>query len=144
MDFMKALILSLFVSMFALPAKSATLTIRFKSMTEARGQVMWAMYKPGSNFPKEGASSYGGKAPVGANDITIRVKDIPYGTYAIAAIHDVNGNGKMDYRLGFYPLEPIGFSNGARPSISGAPSFEKSKFEFTDESQVIVIDLLKI
>lgn len=52
---------------------------------------------------------------------------LPRGTYAVAVVHDVDGNGKLNTNLLGMPREPYGFSNGARGTF-GAPSFEDASF----------------
>ncbi|OQW50740.1 MAG: hypothetical protein A4S09_11335 [Proteobacteria bacterium SG_bin7] len=128
------------VLIFAQNSFAETMTLRFKSMTQAKGVIRWAMYAPGEEWPGENSASYGGVVEVSSLDIVTKVPNVKFGTYAIASYQDVNNNGKMDKRLGF-PLEPFGFSNGARPTIMGAPSYDKAKFEFTNESQVVDIDI---
>jgi uncharacterized protein (DUF2141 family) len=52
------------------------------------------------------------------------------GTYAIAVVHDENGNNKMDLAV-FVPKEGFAFSRN--PAISfGPPKFESAKFQVTD------------
>jgi uncharacterized protein (DUF2141 family) len=52
---------------------------------------------------------------------------LPRGTYAVAVVHDVDGNGKLNTNLLGMPREPYGFSNDARGTF-GAPSFEDAGF----------------
>ncbi len=121
-------------------AFSETIHLHFKSMTQAKGTIHWAMYVPGSEWPGEGSSTFGGSVPVTTLEVAVQVPNVPLGTYAIASYQDINNNGKMDKRLG-YPLEPFGFSNNVRPTVLGAPSFEKAKFDFISDSQVVEIEI---
>lgn len=51
--------------------------------------------------------------------------DLPSGTYALALIHDENGNGKLDTMLGI-PREGFGFSRN--PAIRfGPPKFASAR-----------------
>jgi uncharacterized protein (DUF2141 family) len=63
----------------------------------------------------------GGKA-------TVRFENIPYGAYALAVLHDVDGDGKMKHNPIGAPLEPVGFSSGATVGMFGPPDFAKAKF----------------
>lgn len=55
---------------------------------------------------------------------TLRFDNLPSGTYALALIHDENGNGKLDTVMGI-PREGFGFSNN--PAIRfGPPSFKSA------------------
>ena len=65
---------------------------------------------------------------------------IPYGTYAISAVHDENSNGKMDQADFGIPLEAYGFSNNARGQF-GPPTFEASAFAFTPDSATVTIEV---
>jgi uncharacterized protein (DUF2141 family) len=52
------------------------------------------------------------------------------GFYAIAVVHDENGNNKMDLAV-FMPKEGFAFSRN--PTISfGPPKFDAAKFQVTD------------
>lgn len=54
------------------------------------------------------------------------------GTYAVALVHDENGNNKMDMRL-FLPREGFGFSRN--PAIGmGPPKFKSASFAVTDDT----------
>jgi uncharacterized protein (DUF2141 family) len=50
------------------------------------------------------------------------------GTYAIALLHDEDGDGDMDRDFFGLPQEGYGFSSGARPGL-GPPSFDDASFE---------------
>jgi uncharacterized protein (DUF2141 family) len=65
--------------------------------------------------------------PVSAGAITLG--EVAPGDYAIAIIHDENGNGKLDTFAGI-PREGVGFSRN--PAIRfGAPSFRSAQFAVT-------------
>ena len=65
-------------------------------------------------------------------------KDLPYGQYAIGAIHDENGNGKMDLKWGFYPAEGAGVSNNPEPGFI-RPGFEVSKISLKVPEMELVV-----
>jgi uncharacterized protein (DUF2141 family) len=67
--------------------------------------------------------------------------DIPYGEYAVAVSHDLNGNGKLDKNLFGYPSEPFGFSNNFKPKLS-SPDFSDCKFSFTQQTNSLTIKLI--
>jgi uncharacterized protein (DUF2141 family) len=68
------------------------------------------------------------------------VKGLPPGSYALAAYHDRNNNGKLDSnRLGM-PLEPYAFSNNAR-GILGPPSFGDARFQIVGPQTQIEVRL---
>jgi uncharacterized protein (DUF2141 family) len=57
------------------------------------------------------------------------LRDVPPGRYAIALLHDENGNKKMDKTL-FLPKEGFGFSRDA-PVRMAPPKFEAAAFDVT-------------
>jgi uncharacterized protein (DUF2141 family) len=59
---------------------------------------------------------------------TLRICDVPEGTYAVAIYQDVNDNGKLDSNFIRIPKEPYGFSNNIDKLTP--PSFEEASFEF--------------
>lgn len=56
----------------------------------------------------------------------LRFTGLPYGNYAVAVIHDENGNAKLDTFAGI-PREGFGFSRNP-PIRFGAPSFSAARF----------------
>jgi uncharacterized protein (DUF2141 family) len=69
------------------------------------------------------------------------IQSIPNGVYAIAMYQDLNGNGKLDANILGIPNEPYAFSNNRIPLFS-EPSFDKCKFQFSQQNQQISINLL--
>ena len=61
----------------------------------------------------------------------IIIKNIPFGTYAISLIHDVNSNNKLDTRWfpPGMPSEDVGASNNAEGGPFGPPPWDKAKFK---------------
>ena len=56
------------------------------------------------------------------------VFDLPAGTYGMKAVHDVNGNGKMDVNPFGMPTEPYAFSNNAVGNM-GPAQWDRAHFE---------------
>jgi len=64
----------------------------------------------------------------------IRFDALPAGDYALAVIHDANGNAKLDTMLGI-PKEGFGFSRN--PAIGfGPPSFSNARFPVTTGAEI--------
>lgn len=63
--------------------------------------------------------------PVGGRART-RFEGLSPGDYAVAVVHDENGNGKLDTGLFRIPVEGLGASNDARALI-GPPSFDAAR-----------------
>ena len=63
--------------------------------------------------------------PAQAGTVELTLHDVPPGTYALQAFHDVDGNGEIDTNLFGVPREGMGFSNDARMRF-GPPEFSEA------------------
>jgi uncharacterized protein (DUF2141 family) len=82
---------------------------------------------------------YSASVPSKAGSVTVAVKDIPAGTWAVLAYEDANDNGELDRMLGI-PKEDWGMSRDAKARF-GPPSFEDAAIEVKDEPVAISIKL---
>lgn len=72
------------------------------------------------------------KRSIPASAGQLRVTGLAPGDYAVAVIHDANGNGKLDTMMGI-PREGFGFSRN--PAIGfGPPRFTAAQFPLTGGS----------
>lgn len=121
-----ALILMIFGSQAAFA--QATLTIQVGKVSQAKGDLLIAVYKGATGFPDqpEKAAALSKTAAVtGIN--TISFTGLTPGSYAVSVVHDVNGNGEVDFNSFGIPTEPLGFSND--PTLLGKPSYAETSFE---------------
>ena len=100
---------------------------------------LW-IYRAGDAFPEFSKFWRNLKINTTTNETTVEF-DVPYGDYAIAVSHDLNGNGKLDKNLFGYPNEPFGFSNNYKPKLS-SPDFSDCKFSFTQQNNSLSIKLI--
>jgi uncharacterized protein (DUF2141 family) len=109
---------------------SATVT----GLRSAKGQVLACLTHSANRFPNCDRDPQARRliVPAGAH-IELDFGPIPAGTYAIALIHDENGNGKLDKRL-LMPAEGFGFSRNA-PVRFGPPSFASAAFAVDGDEQ---------
>ncbi len=70
---------------------------------------------------------------------TVRVALPASGTYAISAVHDENGNGKLDTAV-MMPKEGFGFSRNPKISF-GPPKFKKASFAVGDEASAQTVKM---
>jgi uncharacterized protein (DUF2141 family) len=64
---------------------------------------------------------------------------LPPGRYAIMAYHDANQDGKLNLRLGMFPVEGYGLSNN--PKVFGPPKFADSAFEVAGGETAVNINI---
>ena len=119
--------------LFHLPI-TPPMQLTFTNIQQPYGTICFAIYQKPSGFMDTRQALYTGEIPVAKNNgATISVQlDLPNGTYAISAIHDLNGNKKLDTNFLGIPMEPYGFSNRARPKFR-APYWEEAKVIYTGQ-----------
>ena len=64
--------------------------------------------------------------------------DVPPGTYALALLHDENGNGQADRAASMIPREGFGFSRNA-PARLGPPRFRDAAFAVRGGQQRLAV-----
>lgn len=109
-----------------------TIEVRIEGLRNLKGQILVCLTTNPKAFPDcskdKGAVRMAVKATE-AGDFTIGAPTM--GTYAIAVVHDENGNNRMDMAL-FLPKEGFGFSRN--PAIGmGPPKFRSASFAVTGD-----------
>ncbi len=120
-------------------ADTGTLLILVKGFKSVEGQLMVALYNTSDEFlvkdPYKGSIT-----PISANEELVKFENLPYGDYAVAAIHDMNKDGKLDKNILGIPTEGYGFSNNVIDKY-GPPTFLQASFVFAGRDEAKVIDL---
>lgn len=111
----------------AWPASAAELAIRVTGLRSGAGDVHYGVYADPRQFPEPAGRVAKGFVKAGADRVTIMVRGLSPGTYAVAVYHDENGNGAFDQGFLGIPLEDYGFSNNAS-GFFGPPSFADAAF----------------
>jgi len=124
---------------FSEEAKISEISVTVQCSDKDAGWVYVALHNKGKTFPKKGNdAAYLSKAKISKGQVKVIFSEIPYGTYAISAFYDENGNGKLDCNFLGIPKEKAGVSN----NYSGLPKWEKSKFDVSSTVPLkIAIDL---
>lgn len=104
------------------PAGAAQLSIEVTGLRSGQGHVHYGVYANPENFPQPEGRIAKGFTGAHQGGVTIVVKGLAPGTYAVAIFHDENGNGEFDQGWFGIPLEDYGFSNDASAFL-GPPSF---------------------
>jgi uncharacterized protein (DUF2141 family) len=116
--------------------------VKILNIRNSTGTVACALFKSRKGFPNEFLK-------FATNIMIIRIRksrarcdiqDIPPGTYAMAAVHDENMNGKLDTNWMGIPKEGYGFSNNAK-ALLAAPSFSAASFRYDGRSINMTISL---
>ena len=113
---------------------SATVT----GLRSTKGQVLACLTRHTDAFPACERDALAHTLIVPArSQVELDFGMVPAGTYAIALVHDENGNSKLDKRL-IMPAEGFGFSRNA-PVRFGPPGFASAAFavDGLEQHQVI-------
>ena len=98
----------------ALQAQAASLEIEITGTQGVEGQVLVALFDRAEGWLSRPLQSR--KITPGADGtLRLRFDDLPEGQYAYSLLHDLNGNGRMDFNLIGMPTEAYAFSNNAGP-----------------------------
>ncbi|WP_379548525.1 DUF2141 domain-containing protein [Qipengyuania sp. DSG2-2] len=107
-------------------------TVDVTDLRSTKGEILACLTSSKKHFPDCEGDANGFEARTPANGkARIVFRNVPAGTYAIALLHDENGNGKADRALLMVPKEGFGFSRDAKLRM-GPPSFSSAAFRVTD------------
>lgn len=114
----------LIFSSLACSVWSADLSVTVENVPVNRGTLLIGIYDSADTF-RVNQLSQSIKVPVKQKgSISAVIPNLKPGKYAIAVVHDLNGNDKLD-RGGFkIPIEPFGFTNNPK-IMFGPPKFDQ-------------------
>jgi uncharacterized protein (DUF2141 family) len=121
-------------------SRAAHLTVRLLGLESGRGEVAVALYASAESFEKRSDPVASGWVQPRNGTAVWIVETLDPGRYAIAAYHDLNGNGRLDRSALGVPSEPYGFSNDARRTFR-PPGFDKAAFPVHSGTQTTELTL---
>ena len=126
-----------------LPAAAPPTThvdVKFDEVRNSTGLIRACLTREPRYFPhcENDPAAHKLSVPAGP-DARLSFADVAPGEYAIAALHDENGDGKVNTRLGI-PREGVGFSRSPRLRFS-APKFGDVRFPVAAEPVTMDIRL---
>lgn len=126
---------------FSSAENTGTLNLIVRNVEAEQGSLHIALYQDESAFLKEGQDLVKKIMPVSSKpDCIIPITQLPFGSYAVAIFHDLNGNGKLDKNTLGIPTEPYAFSNN--PSVKWrSPTFAETLIKFGESRKEIVMEL---
>ena len=110
-----------------------TVDVVLTGLRSSAGEVRVCVWHEGAGFPdcRQGHDVLMLAAPA-APEVRLAVTSLAPGSYAVSAIHDENGNRRLDRSLIGIPTEGVGFSRNPRITF-GPPSFAKARFDAARE-----------
>ena len=123
---------------------SSTLTVSVTGARNDKGKIGVTLFKSEDGFPSDiSKAMFRQSVDIDPHSLGAKVvlKDVPIGTYAVAVLHDENGNGKMDKNLLGIPKEGYGASNNP-PKKMRPPTFDEAKFSLVPGEKTVEIRLI--
>jgi uncharacterized protein (DUF2141 family) len=106
--------------------RATGIDVMFENVRSGRGLLRLCLSRNPAHYPDCSGDPQARQVNIPAGRGSFNFNDLPQGTYALTALHDENGNGKLDTFLGI-PREGFAFSNN--PSIGfGPPKYERVRF----------------
>lgn len=142
-DFVRLALVVLAVAFLASPAFSespSTVLVEVSGFKNTRGTLNCRLFAKAADFPDvEGIFTV--RVPIAGPNTSCSFSNIEPGTYAIAVVHDENGNGKLDKNFVGVPSEGYGVSNNKTYALS-APKWGESIFTLgVTESKALQVKL---
>jgi uncharacterized protein (DUF2141 family) len=125
--------LVLFAASSASAAGSGRIDVTVTGVSSAPGLIGCALFTSKTGFPldskKHAARTV--RIPASSGVANCSFENVSPGEYAVAVVHDTNGNEQADTNLLGMPTEGVGVSNNVIPKLR-PPSFEASRFAVAD------------
>ncbi len=121
------------------PVTPSGVHVSITDLRSDKGVVRACLTARPAAFPKCSKDPNSLKMVVEADgDANFWFKDVAPGRYAIAVLHDENGNGKADRAITMIPKEGFGFSRDAKVRF-GPPKFDEAAFDVAKGAQEMPI-----
>jgi uncharacterized protein (DUF2141 family) len=126
----------------AAPAGAFQIAVEINNLRSNDGVVGIVVFDRAEGFPTKGEKArFRAIVKPERGRVTAAFAAVPFGTYAIAVVHDENNNGTLDTSWIGRPIEGYGSSNNPAPRM-GPPRFEDARFTVTVPHQVVNIRMV--
>ena len=114
----------------------AIVRIDVSTFRTATGALSCRLFTRSADFP-DGEGMATQRAAISATQASCTFANVAPGTYAVAVVHDENGNGRLDRNVLGIPTEGYGVSNNRTYALS-SPRWEESKFTVVAQDTVLL------
>ncbi len=116
--------------------KTYTLTIYVDGVDQKPGNIGVLVFTSDKGWPEDRTAALKDIVePAHPGTVVVKIPDLTPGTYAVALIHDVNMNHKIDKNWIGKPQEQWGMSNNPHAVIK-APPISKAQFQITKDTEI--------
>lgn len=120
--------------LFTAAPLSGQLKVHVAGLESDEGSVLIFVFSEAKAYPKKldrAIARY--STDISKGEAEFEITDLPDGEYALAIMHDENGNGELDMNFIGMPAEGLCASNNAK-SFMGPPAYKDAKFTHTNGS----------
>ena len=124
-----------------------TIKVPIKNLQNVgKGQLIVLLFKRTKRVEPKIRRAYKAQIlQVTGNSMTVTFKNIPFGEYAVAVLHDMDKDRKMDTNFLGIPKEDLGCSNNAKGGPLGPPAWAKAKFNHNvPTSQITTLKMWQV
>jgi uncharacterized protein (DUF2141 family) len=118
-----------------------SLTVTVTNIPGAKGNLLIGLYDSAASFTGEPLPNSPKIPLTSTDDVNATIENLKPGTYAVAVIQDLNGNGELDRNFLGMPKEPLAFSV-VTEIPKGKPEFSACAFEIKDADVALTIPLV--
>ena len=111
---------------------AAQLNVVVSGVRNDAGTVRVALYQSAAMFATKQGRFLEVVTPARLGAVAVAFRDVPPGTYGLAAFHDANNNVEFDTNFLGVPEEGFGFGNDA-PVALGPPEFSEAAVSVGEE-----------
>ncbi len=117
--------------------KGITITVTINNCLNDNGHAIFSLHTADTFLKGKGIQS--AKAAIKDGKTEVAFENVLKGTYAIMALHDANGNNRMDFEVNGMPKENYGMSGN--DMSFGPPRFVDAQFKVRDSDLDLEIRL---
>jgi uncharacterized protein (DUF2141 family) len=119
-------------------AQGYTLTVVVKGISQKDGHIGMLVFNSPRGWAEDRTAALRDLyVPAQPGTMTIKVPNLPAGEYAVAVLHDVNNNHKLDRNWLGEPTEQWGLSNNPH-AVLKTPAYSKCTFTLKGDMEIHV------
>ena len=115
---------------------SSDLTVNVTGIRNSDGHFMVSLWDKSAGFPDDQFTKELIYKEMKSPTFSFTLKGLPYGNYTLAALHDENKDGEMEYSWIGMPKEGFAFSRNYNV-VMRAPKWEESVFKLESPTKEI-------
>lgn len=125
-----------FLLLSSFSQNSCDLTVNITELKNDTGHLMVSLWDRSKGFPDDGFTQELIFKSIKSPTHTFEINGLPYGNYALAALHDENKDAEMNYNWVGMPKEGFAFSRNYKVTIR-APKWEESVIKLNNPKKTI-------